>query len=546
MKYELMSRPSTARRVHQSRITWLCLLSALCGACSPAASSSPAVPTPPTATVAPAKGASETEDDLYATAPPDQREPPPPAGPSPDWHFPTIVDQTLANGLTVKLVPRSTLPLIDVAVLVRSGQASDGPKPGVAVLAGEMLKVGGTGPLSSKELLERVEALGSSLEVTTSRDTTRISLAVTANQFDKALELLSSVVLAPQFNANEFNKLKRREMDRVESAARSDSSWATNMVLYRELFGGSGAHPYAHFDATAAQVDRITLAEARKWYSQYVVPQNSALIVAGDVTPEVLNKAAQQYFAKWRGVAPKPLTFPPVKPLEGLQVYLVDRPKSPQADVVLASLGPERKSDHFAPLKVANQILGGGVAGRLFLDVREQRSLAYSTYSSVDEVMVGPEPLLLRAGTQTAKAGLTLQALLEHAHKIGAEPVLDSELQMARRYLTDVFLLRTETVKALNYMASSLWLHGLPNDYYDTYRNQLRATEASSLQTVAGQYFSPTRSIAVVTGDAERLAGPLSHFGEVIIIDPSKNFEQRSVVPHNPSATIELERVDGT
>ena len=446
----------------------------------------------------------------------------------------------------MKLVSRSTIPLVDLQVVLRSGQATDNGKPGVAVIAGEMLKVGGTGKWTSRELLERVEALGSHLEIVTQRDATTVSLSVTANQFDEAMKLLSSVVLEPAFNVAEFNKLKRREMDRVESAARSDAGWATNMVLYQKLFGASGQHPYASYDATAAQIDKITLADAKKWYSQHFVPPNAALVVAGAVPPEVLSKSAATHFGKWRGVAPKPLAVPEVELDQGLRIYLVDRPKSPQAEVVLASLGPARKSDTYPIIKVANQVLGGGVAGRLFQDVREQRSLAYSTYSSVDEVVNGPEPLLLRAGTQTAKAGLTLQALLEHAQKIGATPLTASELESARRYLTDVFLLRTETVGALGQMAGSLWLHGLPNDYFETYRDLVRKTDVAQVQTAATRYFTPNRSIAVVAGDAARLAEPLSHFGEVVVIDADKGFVQRKVVPQNPDAPIELERLDGT
>jgi zinc protease len=522
------------------------LLTAVLWGCSPATAPAPATPETPAATAPSATDVAAKEDASYATAPPDQRQPPPPAGPSPEWHFPTVVDQTLPNGLAVKLVSRSTIPLVDLQVVLRSGQATDNGKAGVAVIAGEMLKVGGTGKWTSRELLERVEALGSHLEVVTQRDSTTISLSVTANQFEEAMKLLSSIVLEPAFNVTEFNKLKRREMDRVESAARSDAAWATNMVLYQKLFGGAGQHPYASYDATATQIDKLTLADAKKWYGQHSVPPNAALVVAGAVAPEVLSKAAATYFGKWRGVAPKPLAVPAVELRPGLQIYLVDRPKSPQAELVLASLGPARKSDTYATVKVANQVLGGGVAGRLFQDVREQRSLAYSTYSSVDEVVNGPEPLLLRAGTQTAKAGLTLQALLEHAQKIGATPLTDAELESARRYLTDVFLLRTETVGALGQMAGSLWLHGLPNQYFETYRDLVRKTDIAQVQAVAGQYFAPTRSIAVVAGDAARLADPLSHFGEVIVIDADKGFEQRKVVPQNPAAPIELNRLDGT
>jgi predicted Zn-dependent peptidase len=534
-----LSLRKPARGLHAALIT------ALLWGCSPAAAPAPVgpeTPTPPPSAV----DAAANEDAAYATAPPDQRQPPPPAGPSPEWHFPAVIDQTLPNGLAVKLVSRSTIPLIDLQVVLRSGQATDNGKAGLAVISGEMLKVGGTGKWTSRELLERVEALGSHLEIVTQRDSTTISLSVTANQFDEAMKLLSSIVLEPAFNVTEFNKLKRREMDRVESAARSDAAWATNMVLYQKLFGSAGPHPYATYDATATQIDKITLVDAKKWYGQHFVPPNAALVVAGAVEPAVLSKAAATYFGKWRGIAPKPLAVPAVELKPGLQIFLVDRPKSPQAELVLASLGPTRKSDTYATVKVANQVLGGGVAGRLFQDVREQRSLAYSTYSSVDEVVNGPEPLLLRAGTQTAKAGLTLQALLEHALKIGATPLTDGELESARRYLTDVFLLRTETVGALGQMAGSLWLHGLPNQYFETYRDLVRKTDIAQVQTTASQYFTPTRSIAVVAGDAARLADPLSHFGEVIVLDPDKGFEQRKVVPQNPSAPIELNRVDGT
>ncbi len=50
----------------------------------------------------------------------------------------------------------------------------------------------------------------------------------------------------------------------------------------------------------------------------------------------------------------------------------------------------------------------------------------------------------------------------------------------------------------------------------------------------------------MIAGDAKRLGAPLSHFGEVVVLDPEKDFEQTQVIPHDPEAPIELERVDGT
>ncbi len=520
-------------------------------ACVPAASPSARAPqTSSDAPAAPEDARAEAidEDAQYATAPPEQREPPPPAAPAPPWSFPQIHDQTLDNGLQLKVVPRATLPLVELRVVIFSGQASDGKRPGLALLAGEMLKVGGTAKWTSQQLLEQVESLGSRLEVYTARDATTLTMHVTRDQVETALELLAKVVQQPQFRQDEFRKLKRREIDRVRSLARSDAEWAANMALFREFYASAGEqpHPYAHYDATEKQLDAIGLWEVKNWYRSHFTPGNAVLVAAGAVQPEALQELAQQSFGKWRGGPAPKLEFPKLEPQDGLRILLVDRPKSPQAEVALVMAGPPRTSEEFPQLKVANQILGGGVAGRLFLDVREKRSLAYSTYSYVLEVARGPQPLMLRAGTQTAKAGMTLAALLEHAQQLASSSPSEEETQIATRYLADVFLLQAETVEAIAAMTSRLALLKLPNDYYDHYRQQVQQTQPAAVHAVAQQYYDRTRAIAVVAGDAKRLGTPLSHFGEVVVLDPEKDFNQTQVIPHDPEARIELEREDGT
>jgi predicted Zn-dependent peptidase len=178
--------------------------------------------------------------------------------------------------------------LVEITLVVRSGQASDGKRPGLALLAGEMLKVGGTGEWASRELLDRVESLGSSLEVITSRDATTISMAVTSDRFDEAMDLVGLVTTKPRFQHTEFLKLKRREMDRVSSHARTNASWAASMVLFRELYreNGDEVHPYSRYDATADELDKIKLWEVTQWHKRHFSPRNAVLVIGGDVTAE--------------------------------------------------------------------------------------------------------------------------------------------------------------------------------------------------------------------------------------------------------------------
>jgi hypothetical protein len=70
---------------------------------------------------------------------------PPPPGLAPDWKFPRIQDAPLDNGLVVRVIERHQLPVVQLDLVVKSGSATDREKPGLASVAGELLKAGGAG-----------------------------------------------------------------------------------------------------------------------------------------------------------------------------------------------------------------------------------------------------------------------------------------------------------------------------------------------------------------------------------------------------------------
>ncbi|HYQ18641.1 MAG TPA: insulinase family protein, partial [Polyangiaceae bacterium] len=219
-------------------------------------------------------------------------------------------------------------------------------------------------------------------------------------------------------------------------------------------------------------------------------------------------------------------------------LYLVDRPGSGQAQVMVGRLGPTRQTPDWPSLAVLNQVLGGGVAGRLFLDVREKRSLAYSTGSSIEEPAHSPVPIVLSAGTQTAKAPQTVQALLENLERMGQSPPTPAEIEIASRYLSDSFLFKTETAGALAEMTAKLSVLSLPDDYYDQYRKAVRTIDGATAVAQAGKFFSNDHVVIVVAGDAQKLAQPLTHFAKVIIIDPQKGFAPGKMLPMNAAEPL--------
>lgn len=465
---------------------------------------------------------------------------PPPATTAPDVQFPTISHDQLDNGLELRVVERKSYPIIELRLVLFSGVASDGAEPGVAGIAGELLKQGGAGPFSAAELAERAESLGSSLEVTTDRDATRITMAVTTADLDAALDLIGAVVQKPRFAPVEFDKLKQRELERVRNSAKASGGWAASMVLYRELFDlPTAVHPYAHYDAKPSELDKLTLASCKRWYQTNVTPKNATLVVAGDVDAATAEAAAKRVFSSWKGEKPNSQTYNNPVPQEERTLWLVDRPHSAQSNIYVAGLGPERSTPAWPALAATNQILGGGVAGRLFLDVREKRSLAYGTGSSLEEPARSPVPIVLSAGTQTAKTGLALQALLENLDKISSAPPTDAEVGMASRYLSDSFLFRTETLGAVADLTVKLAILGLPDDYFDTYRSAIRKLDNGAVFDAAQKYFKIKNPVLVVAGDAARIAKPLSHFAKVVIIDPEHDFQPGKSLPMDATQPLE-------
>jgi predicted Zn-dependent peptidase len=509
------------------------LLAAACTAAPPPPKAPAPPPPPPAPTAAPAP-----------TAP--AREEPPASGPARPLAFPKVAWSTLPTGLKVATIEGHALPLVQIRVVVQAGRSADGDHPGLAEVTGQLLKDGGAGAFGARELMTRIESLGGTLSIDTGFDSTVLSLAVTKDHLGEALDLLGTIVREPQLSQPELVKVKKRETDRVSDAARSSGRWSASMVLWRDLFVlPTDHHPYASYDATPADIAKITAQDCRTFHHKYFVPTNAFVVVAGDTDEAAVKAAAEKAFGGFRGGEAPVVSFTDPMPPSGLKITLVDRPKSSQSDVYVGMLGPHRDDKAWPAMAVANQVLGGGVAGRLFMDVREKRSLAYNARSSLVELAHGPSVLLAYVGTQTAKTGLATAAVLEHVARLGSSAPSQDETDTATRYLSDVFAIKLETIGAVADELVKLKLLGLPDDYDDGYRKELREVTPAAAGAIAGEHAREGHAIVVVAGDADKIGPMLSHFGEVKVVDPTKGFERERTIPMNAGAPLEAPREAG-
>ncbi len=482
----------------------------------------------PVAKPAPTAVASVAPPLALAPPPVDPLSSEPQASYVPPKPFPAVQSYSLENGVQVDFIQRHALPVVDIELLVDSGIASEGQLAGAAKLTPEWLEAGGAGRWNSQQLRETVDALGTNLDITVNRDSSRWSLSVTSDRLAPALEVLAALVQAPHFDATEYTKLRQRELERVSSLGRTSGAWMAQMWLQRQLFRlPIGVHPYGSFDVLSTELERLDMSQCREWFKRYVVPQNARLVVVGDVKQDFVQKEIERTFGHWKGTeAP---AFNPTEPEDSnkFEIFVVDRPSSTQSDIYLALLGPNRRDPEFPEVAILQQIVGGGVAGRLFSDVREKRSLAYSTSAGIQELAKAPSVLYFSAGTQTPKTAETVGALLEHLDRLGKGIVTPNELEDAQHFLIDSMPIRWEQVQSLAWQLSQLRTLQLPLDYYDSVRDRIGKASLESVARVAAKFYHRGRAIIVIAGDGNAIAKSLTQFGPVTRVDPSQNFRLR-------------------
>ncbi|MCZ6807261.1 MAG: pitrilysin family protein [Deltaproteobacteria bacterium] len=454
----------------------------------------------------------ETAQDAKAVEPP-KREPPPLPGEPKDVSLPPVDVTELDNGLQVNTIMANELPIVYATLVVNSGAESDPSKlPGLAGLVASMLKEGTTKRTSAR-LADDVEFLGADLWASSDEENTYVGIRALAGQFDVAMSILAEVASKPAFKAAELAKLKKRELDRLALAER-EPGYIARRTFYRELYGD---HPYAAVDTTPDAVNRVTRQEMVRWHRKYFVGKNAFLVVVGDVSPEQVVAAAKKGFGKWKVGKRAVPSYGDMPSREGREILVVDRPGSVQSVIYIGNLALPRANRVWIPLMVANQVLGGSAASRLFMDLREKRSLTYGAYSAVGE-RVQTGPFIAYASVRTDVTNEAIGAFFEHLNLIVKEQPPADELANAKRYLSDSFPLRVDTPAKLVDLLIELRTFGLPDDYWDRYRKAIRATAGSEALYAARHYIKPDKALVVIVGQAADFAESLRQFGPVTVV----------------------------
>jgi zinc protease len=424
----------------------------------------------------------------------------------------------LSNGLLIACVEQRHLPIVDIEIVVRAGAANDAPPhAGRAVMVAEMLDEG-TRTRNVFQIADEVDYLGAHLSISAGWDTTILALHVLTERLPDAFEVMADVLLEPNFPEEEFDRKKRERLSNLLQD-RDEARVLANKALARGVFGPG--HPYGYSTGgTHASITALTVADVRAFYERHFAPDNTFVVVVGDVAFDDAIRLIEARLVAWGGsAAPQPTITEPEAPRR-TQVLLVDKPRAAQAEIRVGHTGPARSTSDYFPLVVMNTMLGGSFTSRLNLKLREEMAVTYGASSKLGWRTRGGM-FWAASAVDTEAAAASLGVMLEEMRRMRETPVDLVEMERAAQYIAYGLPRAFESTEDIAAHVREQLLHGFPHDYWARYVDRILAVTADEVRDVAARHLQPDRAIGVVVADRQVVESELAAagIGDVIITD---------------------------
>jgi zinc protease len=434
---------------------------------------------------------------------------PAPSAPRP-YRFPRFERCTLPNGMRLVVAPVSKLPIVTLLVVVEAGATTDPVgRDGLAQLTARLLPEG-TERSTGTEFAERLERLGASVEAHADWDVGVARMTVLTEHLDDAMELFGEMLRQPAFPEREVGRLKAERVAELLQIRTEPGALADEMFV---RFTYEPASRYSRPAGGAVRdVEAITRDDVVRLYGARYRPAGMTLIAAGDVTADRIDRLASATFGDWTGGPTGADATSDAPARQTRAVHVVAKADAPQSELRVGHPGVPRNTPDYFPTVVMNAVLGGLFSSRINLNLREAHGYTYGAFSAFDwRRRAGP--FVVDTAVKTAVTDAAVREILNEIDRMRAEEIRPEELSLATSYLDGVFPIRYETTDAIAAALGNLVIYGLPDDYFDRYREHVRAVTAPAVLAAARAHLHPEQMQVVAVGDPGVVRAPLEALG---------------------------------
>jgi len=409
----------------------------------------------------------------------------------------------LKNGLTVLLLQKHGVPIVNISTIVKAGAVADpAGQEGLASITSELLRKG-TKTRTAQQFSADLDFIGGSLEADATSDYTVVNAEFLTKDLARGLELFSDALLHPTFPEDETTKLLAQSVDAIR-AAKDDPQQVAIPYYVGYLYG---THPYGR----PASGDEVSLTKIRrddvaKFYEANYAPSNTIIAIAGEFNADDMKSKLEQTFGAWPARTVKTEATPPVTPAKGKRLLLIDKPDASQVYFAIGNTGVSATDPDRVAIRVVNTIFGGRFTSDLNEALRVESGYTYGAESFFDDRKVaGPFAIFsfTKNETTTPAIDLALQVLAK-LHKDG---VTEAQLQSAKSYIKGQFPPSIETSRQLARIIASHEFYGLGDDEVNQLDARVDAVTPEIARQIIQKHFPAENLVFVLIGKASAV-GP--------------------------------------
>jgi zinc protease len=412
-----------------------------------------------------------------------------------------IIRRELPNGIVVLTRPNlGSLSVVITGYLSAGAIFELDEKLGLAGFTSLALMRGTTNN-SFQQIYDALESNGASLGLDGGTHSISFYGHALAEDLDLLVSKLAESIRQPVFPADEVERLRDQLLTGLAIRAQ-DTSEMASLAFDKIVYAG---HPYSRpeegYPETIRSIRREDMAE---FHEKYFGPRGMVISVVGSVEAERAMESVTRFLGDWQNPRqPEQPGLPPVRPLTELITRRVNIPGKSEADIVMGTAGPPRRSPDFLTASLGNNILGQfGTYGRIGDAVREKAGLAYHASSSLSGG-IGPGPWLFIAGVDPKNLDRVIEMMRHEIDHFISEPVSLEELEDSQANYIGRLPLSLESNAGVASALLNLERYSLGLDYYLRYPELIKAVTPQAILEVAQHYLHPDHLAIATAGTFE-------------------------------------------
>ncbi|MDX1479598.1 MAG: pitrilysin family protein, partial [Saprospiraceae bacterium] len=419
--------------------------------------------------------------------------------------FPELERTSLSNGFRLIVGRRPNTPTVAMSALFEGGFAADqAGHAGRAKLAMELLDEG-TETSSALDINRRLQMLGASMSSGATLDASYLSMNALHPALMPSIELFCEIMTSAVCPEHEFTRLQQAQLDDIQREKSVPTQMALR-VLPALLYGVD--HPYglpmtgSGYTETVARLQRQ---DVLAYYDTWIAPNNTTLIVVGDVAIDQLSAQLEAALSTWQTRSSKQILYQSVAEQPGNTLYVMDRPGSEQSVIIGGYLIAPYGAVSEIGLEAVNNVLGGQFISRINLNLREDKHWTYGAGSFIAHAR-GQRPLVVYAPVQWDRTAEAIREIRkEMTDFAGPYPMTGEEFEKNKANTVLRLPGKWETNAAVAASVGQIVKYGLPDDYFQHYPDEVNALALEDVHALSKQLIDPERLQWLVVGDTNRI-----------------------------------------